>query len=51
VVSLVTLVDLGPGGWWFEPKDTEMALKALPKPYVTLKDFYTEFHYGLHLGG
>ncbi|XP_026688403.1 serine/threonine-protein kinase meng-po-like, partial [Diaphorina citri] len=39
-----------PGGWWFEPKDTEMVLKALPKPYVTLKDFYTEFHYGLHLG-
>uniref|UniRef100_A0A8D8PQR6 Serine/threonine-protein kinase SBK1 n=1 Tax=Cacopsylla melanoneura TaxID=428564 RepID=A0A8D8PQR6_9HEMI len=30
--------------------DTEMVLKALPKPYVTLKDFYTEFHYGLHLG-
>ncbi|XP_026682629.1 uncharacterized protein LOC103513699 [Diaphorina citri] len=30
--------------------DTEMVLKALPKPYVALKDFYTEFHYGLHLG-
>uniref|UniRef100_A0A1B6CB69 Protein kinase domain-containing protein n=1 Tax=Clastoptera arizonana TaxID=38151 RepID=A0A1B6CB69_9HEMI len=29
--------------------DTEMVLKALPKPYVSLKDFYREFHYGLHL--
>lgn len=31
--------------------DTEMVLKALPKPYVSLRDFYREFHYGLHLGG
>lgn len=30
--------------------DTEMVLKALPKPYVSLGDFYREFHYGLHLG-
>lgn len=30
--------------------DAEMVLKALPKPYVSLKDFYREFHYGLHLG-
>ncbi|XP_077297481.1 uncharacterized protein LOC143919160 isoform X2 [Arctopsyche grandis] len=30
--------------------DTEMVLKALPKPYVPLRDFYREFHYGLHLG-
>nr|CAD7202564.1 unnamed protein product [Timema douglasi] len=30
--------------------DTEMVLKALPKPYVALRDFYREFHYGLHLG-
>lgn len=29
---------------------TEMVLKALPKPYVSLEDFYREFHYGLHLG-
>lgn len=29
---------------------TEMVLKALPKPYVSLRDFYREFHYGLHLG-
>lgn len=29
---------------------TEMVLKAVPKPYVALKDFYREFHYGLHLG-
>lgn len=29
--------------------DTEMVLKALPKPYVSLRDFYREFHYGLHL--
>ncbi|XP_075166957.1 uncharacterized protein LOC142239080 [Haematobia irritans] len=29
---------------------TEMVLKAVPKPYVSLKDFYREFHYGLHLG-
>ncbi|CAH2008057.1 unnamed protein product [Acanthoscelides obtectus] len=27
-----------------------MVLKALPKPYTALKDFYREFHYGLHLG-
>ncbi|XP_026481615.1 serine/threonine-protein kinase meng-po, partial [Ctenocephalides felis] len=30
--------------------DTEMVLKALPKPYVSLRDFFREFHYGLHLG-
>lgn len=30
--------------------DREMVLKALPKPYVSLRDFYREFHYGLHLG-
>ncbi|XP_018563520.1 serine/threonine-protein kinase SBK1-like [Anoplophora glabripennis] len=30
--------------------DTEMVLKALPKPYTSIKDFYREFHYGLHLG-
>ncbi len=30
--------------------DTEMVLKALPKPYVSLKDFFREFHYGVHLG-
>lgn len=30
--------------------DTEMVLKALPKPYTALRDFYREFHYGLHLG-
>ncbi|XP_065214101.1 serine/threonine-protein kinase meng-po-like [Planococcus citri] len=30
--------------------DTEMVLKALPKQYVSLKDFFREFHYGLHLG-
>lgn len=30
--------------------DTEMVLKALPKPYTSLRDFYREFHYGLHLG-
>lgn len=29
--------------------ETEMVLKALPKPYVSLWDFYREFHYGLHL--
>ncbi|XP_073812533.1 uncharacterized protein [Musca autumnalis] len=29
---------------------TEMVLKAVPKPYVSLNDFYREFHYGLHLG-
>ena len=27
-----------------------MVLKALPKQYVRLKDFFREFHYGLHLG-
>lgn len=27
-----------------------MVLKALPKPYVSLSDFYREFHFGLHLG-
>lgn len=26
-----------------------MVLKALPKPYTSLRDFYREFHYGLHL--
>lgn len=30
--------------------DTEMVLKALPKQYVGLKDFFREFHYGVHLG-
>ncbi|XP_059612403.1 serine/threonine-protein kinase meng-po [Phlebotomus argentipes] len=30
--------------------DMEMVLKALPKPYVSLRDFYREFHFGLHLG-
>ncbi|RZB40116.1 serine/threonine-protein kinase SBK1, partial [Asbolus verrucosus] len=30
--------------------DTEMVLKALPKPYTAIKDFYREFHFGLHLG-
>ncbi|KAL5286330.1 hypothetical protein ACFFRR_007767 [Megaselia abdita] len=29
---------------------TEMVLKAVPKPYVSLRDFYREFHFGLHLG-
>lgn len=29
--------------------DTEMVLKALPKPYTSVRDFYREFHYGLHL--
>ncbi|GBP53244.1 hypothetical protein EVAR_88128_1 [Eumeta japonica] len=29
--------------------DTEIVLKALPKPYVSVRDFYREFHYGLHL--
>lgn len=29
--------------------DTEMVLKALPKQYTALRDFYREFHYGLHL--
>lgn len=27
-----------------------MVLKALPKPYTALVDFYREFHYGLNLG-
>lgn len=26
-----------------------MALKALPKAYTAITDFYREFHYGLHL--
>jgi len=30
--------------------DTEMVLKALPKPYTAIRDFYREFHYSLHLG-
>jgi serine/threonine-protein kinase SBK len=30
--------------------DTEMVLKALPKPYTAVRDFYREFHYSLHLG-
>lgn len=30
--------------------DTEIVLKALPKPYVSIRDFYREFHYSLHLG-
>ncbi|XP_045495889.1 serine/threonine-protein kinase SRK2H-like [Colias croceus] len=29
--------------------DTEIVLKALPKPYVSIRDFYREFHYSLHL--
>ncbi|XP_050327416.1 serine/threonine-protein kinase meng-po isoform X2 [Bactrocera neohumeralis] len=29
---------------------TEMVLKAVPKPYVSIRDFFREFHYGLHLG-
>ncbi|XP_053606302.1 serine/threonine-protein kinase meng-po isoform X1 [Plodia interpunctella] len=29
--------------------DTEIVLKALPKPYVSIRDFYKEFHYSLHL--
>ncbi|RZF35559.1 hypothetical protein LSTR_LSTR014551 [Laodelphax striatellus] len=29
--------------------DSEMVLKALPKPYISIKDFYREYHYGLHL--
>ncbi|XP_043283935.1 putative serine/threonine-protein kinase YPL150W [Venturia canescens] len=28
---------------------TEMVLKALPKAYTSITDFYREFHYGLHL--
>jgi len=28
----------------------ETVLKALPKPYTALRDFYREFHYSLHLG-
>ncbi|KAF7991345.1 hypothetical protein HCN44_002907 [Aphidius gifuensis] len=28
---------------------TEMVLKALPKAYIPITDFYREFHYGLHL--
>ncbi|KAL6267530.1 hypothetical protein P5V15_000604 [Pogonomyrmex californicus] len=28
---------------------TEMVLKALPKAYTGLSDFFREFHYGLHL--
>ncbi|XP_017469159.1 PREDICTED: serine/threonine-protein kinase par-1 isoform X2 [Rhagoletis zephyria] len=27
-----------------------MVLKAVPKPYVSIRDFFREFHYGLHLG-
>ncbi|XP_065087898.1 serine/threonine-protein kinase meng-po [Ochlerotatus camptorhynchus] len=30
--------------------DTEMVLKLLPKPFVSLNDFYKEFHFSLHLG-
>lgn len=30
--------------------DTEMVLKLLPKPFVSLTDFYKEFHFSLHLG-
>ncbi|CAK9832445.1 Serine/threonine-protein kinase meng-po [Anthophora retusa] len=29
---------------------TEMVLKALPKAYTGISDFFREFHYGLHLG-
>ncbi|XP_051159993.1 uncharacterized protein LOC127280779 [Leptopilina boulardi] len=28
---------------------TEMVLKALPKAYTSISDFFREFHYGLHL--
>ncbi|XP_033208630.1 putative serine/threonine-protein kinase YPL150W [Belonocnema kinseyi] len=28
---------------------TEMVLKALPKAYTSITDFFREFHYGLHL--
>lgn len=28
---------------------TEMVLKALPKAYTGISDFFREFHYGLHL--
>lgn len=28
---------------------TEMVLKALPKAYTGITDFFREFHYGLHL--
>lgn len=28
---------------------TEMVLKALPKAYISISDFFREFHYGLHL--
>ncbi|ETN60733.1 serine/threonine-protein kinase [Anopheles darlingi] len=30
--------------------DTEMVLKLLPKPFVSLTDFYKEFHFSLLLG-
>lgn len=30
--------------------DTEMVLKLLPKPFVSLTDFYKEFHFSLSLG-
>ncbi|XP_055623872.1 serine/threonine-protein kinase meng-po [Toxorhynchites rutilus septentrionalis] len=30
--------------------DTEMVLKLLPKPFVSLTDFYKEFHFSHHLG-
>ncbi|XP_062562205.1 serine/threonine-protein kinase meng-po isoform X2 [Armigeres subalbatus] len=30
--------------------DTEMVLKLLPKPFVSLTDFYKEFHFSLNLG-
>uniref|UniRef100_A0A182QBY1 Protein kinase domain-containing protein n=1 Tax=Anopheles farauti TaxID=69004 RepID=A0A182QBY1_9DIPT len=30
--------------------DTEMVLKLLPKPFVSLTDFYKEFHFSLVLG-
>ncbi|XP_050429567.1 serine/threonine-protein kinase meng-po isoform X2 [Adelges cooleyi] len=29
--------------------DNEMVLKALPKNYIAVKDFYREFHYSYHL--
>ena len=28
---------------------TEMVLKALPKAYTSISEFFREFHYGLHL--
>lgn len=59
-VSLVEEFDILQivGEGWFgkillvehKASDTEIVLKALPKPYVSIRDFYREFHYSLHLG-